>query len=182
MWASQANCRALHDAEANSVFHRHDQWMVRHGRTYKDNAEKEKRFKIFKDNMELIESFNRGGNQPYNLRINEFADQTNEEFLASRNGYKFQFPNLMSSPSEQTSFRYENVTAIPSSMDWRENGAVTPIKDQGECGKPKLLAPTYPDYSLDMYICKIINAYSLVCYVIRKSIIFCRLHLNMLSP
>lgn len=147
MWASQANCRALHDAEANAVLHRHDQWMARHGRTYKDNVEKEKRFKIFKDNVELIESFNRGGNLPYNLRINEFADQTNEEFLASRNGYKFQSPNLMSSPSEQTSFRYENEAAIPSSMDWRENGAVTPIKDQGECGKPKLLTPTYPDYS-----------------------------------
>nr|GEZ35165.1 senescence-specific cysteine protease SAG39-like [Tanacetum cinerariifolium] len=28
---------------------------------------------------------------------------------------------------------YENVTAVPSSIDWRTKGAVTPIKDQGQC-------------------------------------------------
>ncbi|XP_062013009.1 zingipain-2-like [Rosa rugosa] len=132
IWASQAYCRTLPEAEVNVMLKRHHQWMARHGRAYKDHVEKEKRFKIFKDNVEFIESFNRGGNQPYSLRINEFADQTNEEFLTSRSGYNFQSPDLMS--SSESSFRYDNVTAVPSSMDWREKGAVTPVKDQGDCG------------------------------------------------
>ncbi|KAL2464672.1 KDEL-tailed cysteine endopeptidase CEP1 [Forsythia ovata] len=95
------------------------------------SVEKEKRFKIFKDNVEFIEAFNKAANRPYKLGSNAFTDQTNEEFSATRNGLKM--PSKKKS-SEITSFKYENVTAVPSSMDWRKKGAVTPVKDQGQCG------------------------------------------------
>ncbi|KAH7544953.1 hypothetical protein FEM48_Zijuj01G0040700 [Ziziphus jujuba var. spinosa] len=127
VWASQAKCRTLNEV---SMSERHEQWMARYGRTYENNAEKERRFKIFKDNVEFIENFNNAGNRPYKLSVNEYADQTNEEFRASRNGYK----RSSNSKSSQTSFRYEDVSAVPSSIDWRKKGAVTPIKDQGQCG------------------------------------------------
>nr|CAD1824012.1 unnamed protein product [Ananas comosus var. bracteatus] len=42
-----------------SVRRMHEQWMVQHGRVYKDAAEKERRFRIFKANVEYIESANR---------------------------------------------------------------------------------------------------------------------------
>ncbi|KAM7500712.1 hypothetical protein LguiA_025126 [Lonicera macranthoides] len=128
MWASQATSRTLPE---KSMTDRHEEWMTRYGRVYKDNAEKERRFNIFKNNVEFIESFNSAGKHPYKLGINEFADQTNEEFKTSRNGLK-----IPSSPksAQTTPFRYENVTAVPSSMDWRKKGAVTPIKNQGQCG------------------------------------------------
>ncbi|KAF3452083.1 hypothetical protein FNV43_RR08179 [Rhamnella rubrinervis] len=129
MWPSQANCRTL-NGEVFSMSERHEQWMARHGRTYENDAEKQRRFLIFKDNVEFIETFNNAGNRPYKLSVNEYADQTNEEFKASRNGYKRPF----NSKSSQTSFRYETMTAVPSSIDWRKKGAVTPIKDQGQCG------------------------------------------------
>lgn len=125
----QVASRSLHDA---SAIRKHERWMVRYGRVYANEAEKERRFKIFKENMDRIEAFNRVGNRPYKLGINEFADQTNEEFRAARNGYKL--PSLPR-VAETVSFKYENVTAVPSSMDWRKKGAVTPIKDQGQCGK-----------------------------------------------
>ena len=34
-----------------------------------------------------------------------------------------------------TTFKFENVTATPSTVDCRQKVAVTPIKDQGQCGK-----------------------------------------------
>ncbi|GMP72212.1 hypothetical protein CsSME_00030320 [Camellia sinensis var. sinensis] len=129
MWASQAMSRTLPEV---SMVERHEQWMACFGRVYEDDVEKEMRFKIFKDNMEFIESFNSvAGARPYKLGINQFADLTNEEFQASRNGYK---RSSLPKASKTSSFRYENVTAVPASMDWRKNGAVTAIKDQGQCG------------------------------------------------
>nr|AAK15148.2 cysteine proteinase-like protein [Ipomoea batatas]AAL14199.1 cysteine proteinase precursor [Ipomoea batatas] len=108
---------------------RHEQWMAQYGRVYENEVEKTKRFNIFKENVEYIESFNKAGTKPYKLGINAFADLTNQEFKASRNGYK-----LPHDCSSNTPFRYENVSSVPTTVDWRTKGAVTPVKDQGQCG------------------------------------------------
>ncbi|KAL9297797.1 hypothetical protein ACSQ67_023693 [Phaseolus vulgaris] len=110
---------------------RHAEWMTRYGRVYKDPQEREKRLRIFKENVNYIEAFNNAANKPYKLAVNQFADLTNEEFIAPRNRFK---GHMCSSITRTTSFKYENVTAVPSKVDWRQKGAVTPVKDQGQCG------------------------------------------------
>ncbi|XP_029130202.1 senescence-specific cysteine protease SAG39 [Cajanus cajan] len=127
-WALQVSSRSLQDA---SMYERHEQWMLRYDKVYKDPQEREKRFKIFQDNVNYIEAFNNANNKPYKLGINQFSDLTNEEFIAPRNKFK---GHMCSSITRTTTFKYENVTAVPSSIDWRQKGAVTPIKDQGQCG------------------------------------------------
>ncbi|KAJ4954930.1 hypothetical protein NE237_011713 [Protea cynaroides] len=130
VWASQVEARAL--ADETSMMDRHEQWMAQYGRVYKNVLEKEKRFLLFKKNMEFIESFNKAGDKPYKLSINLFADLDDEEFKATRStGY---VSPIGPRPSSNTEFRYNNVTHVPISMDWRKKGAVTPIKDQGDCG------------------------------------------------
>ncbi|KAM0071437.1 putative fruit bromelain [Helianthus debilis subsp. tardiflorus] len=131
MCACQVTSRTLNQ---ETMLQRHQQWMAQYGRVYRDDVEKEMRFKIFSNNVEYIESFNNAGNRPYKLSVNQFADQTNEEFKAARNSFKV--PSDLES-TRATPFRYENVTVIPSSMDWRKKGAVTPVKDQGQCAKTK---------------------------------------------
>ncbi|EEF31237.1 senescence-specific cysteine protease SAG39 [Ricinus communis] len=124
--ASQAIARTLQDA---SIHEKHEEWMTRFKRVYSDAKEKEIRYKIFKENVQRIESFNKASEKSYKLGINQFADLTNEEFKTSRNRFKGHMCSSQAGP-----FRYENITAVPSSMDWRKEGAVTAIKDQGQCG------------------------------------------------
>ncbi|XVF87344.1 hypothetical protein PTKIN_Ptkin18bG0112600 [Pterospermum kingtungense] len=128
LWASQeASSRSVPELSMSDRF---EQWLASYGRVYQDAIEKERRFQIFKENVEYIESHNADTSKKYKLGVNEFSDLTNQEFKAMRNGYKMR----PSKASRTSSFRYENVTSVPSSMDWREKGAVTNIKDQGQCG------------------------------------------------
>ncbi|KAI4333861.1 hypothetical protein L6164_018618 [Bauhinia variegata] len=113
------------------VHEKHEQWMARYGIVYKDSQEMQKRFDVFKANVEYIEASNNAANKPYKLAINKFADLTNEEFVASRNRFK---GHMCSTITRTSTFKYESVTAVPSTVDWRKKGAVTPIKDQGQCG------------------------------------------------
>ncbi|XP_057947928.1 senescence-specific cysteine protease SAG39 [Malania oleifera] len=123
------------EEEAAAMTEKHRQWMALHGRIYKDAEEEERRFGVFKQNVELIEAFNKEEKRGYKLGVNEFADQSNEEFRATHNGYRRAgVPSGGVGSSPATSFRYANVTAVPESMDWRKKGAVTPIKNQGQCG------------------------------------------------
>uniref|UniRef100_A0A0E0ML92 Uncharacterized protein n=1 Tax=Oryza punctata TaxID=4537 RepID=A0A0E0ML92_ORYPU len=112
---------------------RHERWMAQYGRVYKDADEKARRFEVFKANVAFIESFNAGGKNKYWLGVNQFADLTSEEFKATMTNNKGFSPNGV---RVSTGFKYDNVSAdaLPASVDWRNKGAVTPIKDQGQCG------------------------------------------------
>ncbi|MCD7463153.1 hypothetical protein HAX54_050045 [Datura stramonium] len=119
------------------MLEKHESWMARYEKTYENDAEKAKRLNIFEENVKFIESFNNnnGTNKSYKLGINEFADLTSEEFLRyyttnhGLNDYKFS-----STKTTISSFKYENMSDVPSEIDWRKSGVVTSIKDQGECG------------------------------------------------
>ncbi|KAJ0081823.1 hypothetical protein Patl1_10530 [Pistacia atlantica] len=129
-WVIHALCRPLND---EFVLQRHQEWMAQHGCVYKDAQEKERRYNIFKNNLEYIENFNNNVDRGYKLAINKFADLTNEEFRGLYTGYKRKTSKAVTT-SKDTSFTHVNLTAVPASLDWRTKGAVNPVKDQGRCG------------------------------------------------
>lgn len=121
---------------------RYEQWMKKFGRIYADDAEKEKRFKIFVENLEYIENFNRAGKETYKLGLNQFSDLTSEEFAAIYNcvDLKSKLESSMVSTARPI-FNMSEISPmnspkgkrkpIPDSIDWRESGAVTNVKRQG---------------------------------------------------
>lgn len=111
----------------------YEKWVSDFGRVYKSDAEKLERFDVFKANYHFIESTKSNPDLTYTVGLNEFADLTNEEFLAKYAGFK-----TASGPKKTTHFKYANLTAAPTCVDWRSSGAVTPIKNQGNCGELKL--------------------------------------------
>ncbi|XP_004301220.1 PREDICTED: actinidain-like [Fragaria vesca subsp. vesca] len=135
---SRATSRSL-TSEANdsvNVSQVFDNWVEEYGRTYSSSEEKAKRFAMFKERFEDIEKFNRQGNHTFTLGLDAFSDMTFEEFST------IDIPN----PSSISSFRYQDfkLEDLPKSWDWRTEGAVTNVKDQGNCTVQKLIACSKP--------------------------------------
>ncbi|CAH2052766.1 unnamed protein product [Thlaspi arvense] len=131
---SQATSRiTFHES---SILDYHQQWMNQFSRVYTDESEKQMRLKVFKKNLKFIENFNNNGNQSYKLGVNEFTDLTKEEFLATHTGLR---GIDVTSPSEvvdetMPSWNWNVTNVVGESKDWTKEGAVTPIKTQGQCG------------------------------------------------
>merc|ERR1711881_679356 len=64
--------------------------------------------------------------------MNEFADLTADEFGATHMGLLK--PKTMWGDLPYLGQHSYSGAALPSSVDWSQKGAVTPIKNQGQCG------------------------------------------------
>ncbi|KAF2078429.1 hypothetical protein CYY_000296 [Polysphondylium violaceum] len=133
-------CTALASATYKSPFSEQEyrqaftEWSLKHERTY-DSGEFNQRYAIFKMNMDFIHDWNSQGSQTV-LGLNKFADLTNLEYrkfyLGTKiNTYDYGYDGRSTDPifSSSSSEGKEN-----NIVDWRKKGAVTSIKDQGQCG------------------------------------------------
>merc|ERR1712070_900633 len=97
------------------------------------SAEDEARRKgIFEMNMQFIEEENAKGHG-YSLGVNQFSDLLLKEWSA-------QYFGIASKPAQpygsapNLGVHKWNGETLPTSVDWTQKGAVTPVKNQGQCG------------------------------------------------
>jgi len=109
-----------------------ESWMSKHGKSYQSFTEKLRRLEIFKDNLKHIDDTNKQRSS-YWLGLNMFADLSNEEFKQMYLGVRTD--GLPRRRDANSGFRYADAVDLPKSVDWRKKGAVTYVKDQGQCGK-----------------------------------------------
>nr|AET71138.1 cysteine peptidase isoform b [Sphenophorus levis] len=108
-------------------------FKLKHGKTYKNQAEETKRFAIFRENLRKIEAHNaeyKQGIHSYTQGINKFADMTRAEFKAMLATQVKTKPSIVATKT----FQLADGVSVPESIDWRSRNVVTPIKDQAQCG------------------------------------------------
>jgi cathepsin L len=94
-----------------------------YSKSYGTKEEFEFRSRIFKETLAFIRKENAKRENTFTFGINKFADWTPAEYKRVL-GYK---PNLNEKEYPIES-KDENFT-IPSQVDWRNEGAVNPVKD-----------------------------------------------------
>jgi len=102
-------------------------WMRDQGKVYSTD-EFQYRWQTWKTNAHFIAGHNAQENKTYTVAMNKFGDLNVQEFNKLYKGFAVtrMVPNVGGHSQVRPS--------IPASVDWRTKGAVTGIKNQGQCG------------------------------------------------
>jgi len=138
VWKKEFTLDEFHQMNTIYVFR---EWSRFFDRQYSAIDEETRRYKIWYENLGRIASSN-SKNLPYKLRLNQFADLTDDEFRLKVHGNsgscyrsdlaKKNIPKISTRLREKKSSQPK--VDAPTSVDWVTQGVVTPVKNQGDCG------------------------------------------------
>jgi len=105
-------------------------WTAKYNKNYVTTEEHEQRFANFKATLKRIKSLNEHS-QNGTFGLTKFADLTPHEF---RSKYLMQTPLNKVKDVPKENLLVPKVKDVPAKFDWRPQGVVTPVKNQGQCG------------------------------------------------
>jgi C1A family cysteine protease len=108
------------------------QWKKNNSMLY-GTAEESRRYRIFKDNYNYIQAHNAKKNRSYTLGLNQFSALTHKEWASLYTGVVI--PKGHNASNVTNLFTFNSSAPVPNdSLDWRSQGRVRTIKNQGACG------------------------------------------------
>lgn len=122
------SCPYLRDHHYNNLF---SWWRTQHSDLIHVDSDVDNllhRFAIFKDHTDFILEHNGNTQHTYRVGHNQFSHLENQEYI-DQMGLRNHYPSRKNDYAAQLSD-----SAIPDAVDWRNHGAVTPVKNQGQCG------------------------------------------------
>jgi KDEL-tailed cysteine endopeptidase len=125
----------LRKREHNRFLSEGDEWsqfndfQKRFSKMYETVEEVETRFQIFRANLRSIILHNLDYTQNFTMGVNQFTDLTSQEF---KDRYVSGLKSEVGSYGCKTFSSSDS--GAPLAIDWRSKGAVTSVKDQGQCG------------------------------------------------
>mmetsp|Transcript_12262 Transcript_12262/g.24995 ORF Transcript_12262/g.24995 Transcript_12262/m.24995 type:complete len:345 (-) Transcript_12262:205-1239(-) len=128
-----ASANALTEEGSNYLLEeRFESFKAEHGKVYADASEHKERLAVFEANVEKIASMNAklsaNGEQPVH-GINKFADMTEDEFQ-----FYLGVDANQKAPELPVIRADEVVVNATGSFNWNDEGKLTAVKDQQQCG------------------------------------------------